>query len=174
MTLSQRAYISSIIVHFHLKSAPPTLTPMDVGTHLVQVEGNEGTKHPSPYKEIIGSLMYAATATQPDITFMISALAQFSQKPVKPHWEATKCIVRDLKGTRDLEFTYSANSNGTIRYTDADHTSQYHQHSIMGYAFLINGGVVSWSLKKQPLVALSTTKVEYIAAAHATKVALWL
>ena len=126
MTLSQRAYISSIIVHFHLKSAPPTLTPMDVGTHLVQVEGNEGTKHPSPYKEIIGSLMYVATATRLDIAFTVLALAQFSQKPARQHWEATKRVVRYLKGMRDLELTYGVNSDGIVGYTDTDHTSQYH------------------------------------------------
>ena len=42
------------------------------------------------------------------------------------------------------------------------------------YAFIINGGAVSWSAKKQELVTLSTTESEYVGAVHATKEALWL
>jgi hypothetical protein len=33
---------------------------------------------------------------------------------------------------------------------------------------------ISWSSKKQPSVALSSTKAEYIASTHATKEAIWL
>ena len=141
---------------------------------LVQAENDTSTGAHVPYKEIIGSLMYVATATQPDIAFAVSALAQFAQDPARPHWEAAKCVIRYLKGTRHLELIYGATNTGIFRYTDADHASQYHQHSILGYAFLINGGVVSWSSKKQSIVALSMTEVEYVAATHAAKEALWL
>ena len=39
---------------------------------------------------------------------------------------------------------------------------------------MVDGGTVSWSSKKQPIVALSTTKAEYIAATHTAKEALWI
>ena len=48
------------------------------------------------------------------------------------------------------------------------------RHAITGYAFLIDGGAVSWSFKHQEIVSLSTTKSEYVAATHGMKEALWL
>ena len=46
--------------------------------------------------------------------------------------------------------------------------------STSGYVFNLFGGAVSWMSKKQSVVALSTTKVEYVAATHASKEAVWL
>lgn len=48
------------------------------------------------------------------------------------------------------------------------------RRSTSGYAFMINGGAVSWSAKKQEIVTLSTTESEYVGAVHASKEALWL
>ena len=48
------------------------------------------------------------------------------------------------------------------------------RHAMSGYAFIINGGAVSWSAKCQSIILLSTTESEYIAAAHTAKEALWL
>jgi hypothetical protein len=63
---------------------------------------------------------------------------------------------------------------GLEAFSDADWASQEHRHSISGYVFTIGGGAVSWSSKKQAIVALSTTEAEYIAATHAAKEALWI
>ena len=46
--------------------------------------------------------------------------------------------------------------------------------SVAGYAFLIDGGAVSWPSKKQEIVTLSTAESEYVAATHAAKEAIWL
>lgn len=52
--------------------------------------------------------------------------------------------------------------------------TQVHCHAMLGYTFLIDGGAVSWSLRKQELVILSTVEAEYIAAMHVAKEAIWL
>ncbi len=44
----------------------------------------------------------------------------------------------------------------------------------MGYAFLIDGGTVSWSSKRQEIISLSTTESKYIVATHRMKEGLWL
>ena len=59
-------------------------------------------------------------------------------------------------------------------FGDADGNMAEDRHAISGYAFMINGGAVSWSAKRQEIITLSTTESEYMAATHATKEALWI
>jgi hypothetical protein len=53
-------------------------------------------------------------------------------------------------------------------------TQEEDRRAITRYAFLIDGGTVSWTSKQQELIVLSTTEGEYVAATHAAKEALWL
>ena len=51
-----------------------------------------------------------------------------------------------------------------IGYSDADWGSDLDEcKSTFGYAFLLNNGVITWSSKKQPCIALSTMEAEYVA-----------
>ena len=59
-------------------------------------------------------------------------------------------------------------------YTDADWASQKDQHSISGYVFYLGCGTITWSSKKQHIIALSSTKSKYIAQTHAAKEAIWI
>jgi hypothetical protein len=61
-----------------------------------------------------------------------------------------------------------------IGYTDADGSMGKDRKAISGYAFLIDGGAICWSSKKQEIVSLSTTESEYVAAMHGMQEALWL
>ena len=63
---------------------------------------------------------------------------------------------------------------GLVGYVDADGASQEHRQAISGYMFMVDGGAISWSSKKQELVTLSTTEAKYVATTHATKEAVWL
>jgi len=127
-----------------------------------------------PYREAIGSLMYAALSTHPDISFTLTCLSQYAQNPGKPHWEAIKCVFRYLKTTRDHKLTFGRDRTELIGYTDANHVTQEYCCSISGYTFVMDRGAVSWSMKKQPVIALSTTEAEYIATTHAAKEAAWI
>ena len=60
-------------------------------------------------------------------------------------------------------------------YVDADWGSNPNgRKSQSGYAFFICGEIISRASKKQPIIALSSTEAEYIAANLALQEAIWL
>ncbi|KAG6590645.1 RxLR effector candidate protein [Phytophthora cinnamomi] len=60
-------------------------------------------------------------------------------------------------------------------YSDADWAGDIEsRRSTSGYAFMMNGGCISWRSKKQRTVALSSTEAEYMALSEATQEAVWL
>ena len=83
-----------------------------------------------------------------------------------------KQVVHYLKGTANLWLSYGMTKMKLTGYTDADGSMAKDRHAISGYAFLIHGSTVSWSTKRQEIIALSTTKAEYVAITHAAKEAL--
>jgi len=179
ISLSQHAYIKSIITRFNFNDLKPLSIPIDPSVPLLKSQSSSKLEDIMkmknvPYREAVGSLMYAAMGTRPDIAFATSTVAQFSENPGWIHWEAVKRIFRYLLGTKKLELTYGGEQRGLTGYADADGSSQDHRRAISGYVFMIDGGAVSWSSKKQELVTLSTTEAEYVATTHAVKEALWL
>jgi hypothetical protein len=100
----------------------------------------------------VGSLMYAAVATRPDITFAISALITIPRKPGPSPLgsrQASFSLSRWHQNSRAHIWKRASRLHG---YTDADGASQEHRHAISGFAFLIDGGAVSWASRKQELV----------------------
>jgi hypothetical protein len=105
---------------------------------------------------------------------MLSRLSRFTTKPGLAHWEAIKRVFHYLKGTKDLWLLYGGKRENLIGYADADGNMAEDRHAISGYAFLLHGGAVSWTTKRQEIISLSTTESEYVAATYAAKEALWL
>lgn len=55
-----------------------------------------------PYKEALGSLMYAYLVTRMDLGCAVSTLSAFAENPGKSHWNALKRVLRYMKGTKDF------------------------------------------------------------------------
>jgi hypothetical protein len=108
--------------------------------------------------------MYASVATEPDIMFAVLMLSQFLENLGEAHWEAVKQVFRYLAGMHGTALTYGGERHNLEGFTDADGASQDHRQAISGHAFIIDGGAISWSSRKQELVTLSTVEAEYVAA----------
>ena len=126
------------------------------------------------YAELVGSLLYLSTTSRPDIAFAEGVLSRDMACPEENHMRAAKGVLRYLRGASRLGVAY-----GTYKplqgYVDADWAGDVDaRRSTTGFIFTLNGGPVSWASKRQSTVATSTAEAEYVAAAMATKKALWL
>ena len=70
--------------------------------------------------------------------------------------------------------TYSSTREELARFADANSNIVEDHHAILGYTFIINGSIVSWSAKCQEVITLSTIESKYVSAIHVAKEAIWL
>src|SRR5260370_20275366 len=115
--------------------------------------------------------------TQPNITYAIGTLSQYSANPGASHLTAINWLLQYLNATRDLKLVFDGNSHedDNSAYSGSDWAGDsFNHHSISGYVFKITGAAVAWSPKKQPSTALLSTEGEYMVLSHATKEAIWI
>ena len=174
--VGQQAYTESLLRKFGMEDAKPVATPVDTSTKLVKGKESDECADQQQYQSAVGSLLYLAMATRPDITFAVSKVAKFCTMPTKQHWTAVKRILRYLRSTADYGLVFTPHSSGDcVGYSDADWGGDLDDRkSTSGYLFQIGGGAVSWRSKKQTCVALSTAEAEYVALASAAQEAMWM
>ena len=129
-----------------------------------------------PYSSAVGSIMYAMVCTRLDISHAISVVSRYMANPGKEHWQATKWILRYLRGTANIGLVYdraSTDSGSVIGYVDSDFVGDLDKRkSLTGYVFTLSDSVIKATL--QSTVALSTTEAEYMVATEVVKEAIWL
>nr|GEY49264.1 putative ribonuclease H-like domain-containing protein [Tanacetum cinerariifolium] len=127
------------------------------------------------YRSVIGSLMYL-TASRPDIMFAVCACARHQVTPKECHLHAVKRIFRYLKGHPKLGLWYPKESPfDLVAYSDSDYSgATQDRKSTTGGCQFLGRRLISWQCKKQTIVATSTTKVEYVAAASCCGQVLWI
>ena len=106
----------------------PIATPLATGADLAridepltQAESEEMEK--TPYRSIVGSLMYALNGTRGELGYAVGILSRYLELPEKQHYTAAKRVLRYLKGTLDHGLIYNGNVDNAMRlvgYTDSD------------------------------------------------------
>ncbi|GAA0145518.1 transmembrane signal receptor [Lithospermum erythrorhizon] len=173
--ICQRRYAEGILKKFETDDCNHVNSPILPG---IKVGRNEEGKpvDETHFKQIVGSLMYL-TSTRPDLMFATSLINRYMSNPTELHLQVAKKILRYLKGTTQYGILYQKGSNGREleAYTDSDYAGDINDRkSTSGYVFKFSSGAVAWTSKKQPIVSLSTTEAEFIAAVVCTCQAIWM
>jgi hypothetical protein len=177
--LSQEKYCSDILKRFQMSDANPAHTPMEPNSHLSADDAPPLDKRDPEvvrnYQQCIGACMYLTCFTRLDCCFAVNQLARFMSNPGPTHIAAARRVLRYLAGTRSLGITYRRDGqddaiksvHGSLEHNtlsasaDADHAGAKDRRSVSGWALMLNGAAVTWSSKRQPVTAISSTESEF-------------
>lgn len=174
--INQSRYIDKIISETGLVEAKISNHPLDTGYWKLNTD-EQLLESNDDYRKIIGMLLYLTTHTRPDIAAAVSILSQRVQNPRVVDLNEAKRIVRYLKGTKDLNLMLSTSncSEKLYAYSDANWAEdKTDRKSNSGYYCSVNGGAISWSCRKQDVVAMSSTEAEFIALSETCKEMNWI
>jgi hypothetical protein len=220
MYIDQYTYVKEKLKQFNMSECRELSTPESLqrlSKITAEVGRSSGEVNPHQYREIVGSLMYAAMSTRPDIAHSTNILSRFMVNPDNNHLVAAKRVLRYLKGASNYGLVYrgshelgvgdennhsitnkiitgdmvnisrseleqkKAGNNSYMRplevlaYCDADWGGDLlDRKSTTGYCIFINNNLVSWNVKKQPTVALSTAEAELMSIVEVIKEVIWV
>jgi hypothetical protein len=168
ITLSQSQYVENILCRYGLQQMKPQTTPAQPGDHLEVVEETDQRLTADEkylYQQLVGSLLYIAICTRPDIADAVRNVATQTSEPTTKHLTAAKRILRYLKHTQDTNLTYQRESkNQIVGYVDASWGENKNtRKSTTGFVFCYARGAIAWKSKTQPTIALSSCEAEYMA-----------
>ena len=183
LSFHQPTYIDKMLERFNMTNCTPVDTPLDPSLPLRSAGPDDVVlDDPTLYQEIVGSLIYLATYSRPDIAYASGKLSQFMSNPTATHLKAARRVLRYIKGQRDRRIWYfptgeefSASDGDVFGYADASYMNDLDtSRSHSGYCFVKYNGLITWESKRQPVVTTSTMESEYLAMAPAAKEAVFL
>ena len=119
--LNQKQYILTLAKKFGTTQCNPASKPLSSG--LEGLESNQKTSD-KPIQQLIGSFLYIANSTQPDILVAVSLLARYTNKPSELLWRYAKQVLKYLQSTCDESLIISDVSPARIEtFVDADFAS---------------------------------------------------
>ena len=179
--LVQERYARDVVKRFNMEGCKPVSTPLELGIQLdssqqpVDDEEKRAMEN-IPYRSAIGSLMYLATCTRPDLAAAVSELSKFNQNPGVTHWEGVKRVLRYLSGTVGEGLMYKRGAQVEVwGYSDSGHAGEREtSRGRSGYVFLSAGAAVSWRSSMMKLVTHSSCESEYVGLSEAGNEAVYL
>jgi hypothetical protein len=124
------------------------------------------------YQSVLGSLLYCATNTRPDVAYAVGYLGRAMSCPTPELLECARGVLRYLNTHKEIGLRYAPRDTGA--FSGMSDSSWEVRHSTSGSVFMFGEAAITWSSKKQPSVALSSCEAEIMAASEACKEALYL
>ncbi|XP_019418504.1 PREDICTED: uncharacterized protein LOC109329279 [Lupinus angustifolius] len=174
--MHQRRYITEVLERFKMQNCNHVLTPVEGSTK----SDHSLTKKPvdaTLFRQMVGCIGFVCH-NRSDIAYGAGVISKHMANSNQTHMTAAKRVMRYLKGTLHYGILFPnevENKLQLVGFSDSNWCGdKEYKRCTSGYTFFVHGAPISWSSKKQEVVALSTCEVEYIAACNATCQGLWL
>lgn len=179
--LCQDSYIENIAARFNLDqlNGHPT-TPISPESLIPNEEiADQASTH--LYQRKVGSIIYAAVITRPDIAKAATTLSTYLTNPSAAHMAAANRCIQYLYGTRQLGIQFNNrqlnsqldnDSSELAVYTDASFADNKDRKSSQGYLITLFGGPIAWKSGKQDTITTSSTEAELLALTAVAKEAI--
>ena len=175
ITIDQAAHIAGMLGDLPMRKVSTPVSP----SAMVEAQSNPGkatAEETLAYQTTIGQIIYPTTRTRPDVAFAASLWARFMSNPTPAHAREVSRVLRYFSKypSKALRYHRTPAGGALVGYADAAYDNQEGSKSTSGWVFMLAGGPVSWSSKRQSVVAHSSTEAEYYALGGAAREAAWL
>ncbi|KAG7000958.1 Retrovirus-related Pol polyprotein from transposon TNT [Fusarium oxysporum f. sp. conglutinans] len=126
------------------------------------------------YQRKVGSILYIAVNTRPDIAFAASRLARFLVNPGQEHQDAADRVIHYLSHTRHRALRFGGPGGLTVASDASFADNTLDRKSSQAYTIRLFDGLIGWRASKQNTVTTSTTEAELLALAQAAKESLYV
>ena len=176
ISIVQSKYVTSILDDMRMSNCQGVTVPHDPAVDLSTDDGDDCDAD-FPYRSLIGSLLYIATHTRPDISVVVSMLASHVEAPKKKHQVGLIKLMKYLKSTSSYGLKLKPRSSTSLSaYVDANWAGERGscRRSRTGIIIYYGNAVIHYSTSLQRCVTLSSTEAEFVAMSECTKLLLWL
>ncbi|KAL1952629.1 hypothetical protein VTO42DRAFT_4592 [Malbranchea cinnamomea] len=181
LKLKAKYEIRDLVKQYGLSTGSHVYSPLswDASAYKPFCDGVAMKTEIKSFQACVGSLIYPAFMTCPDIAHAASLLARFMQNPSPFHSAEADRVICYLRDSKDLSLVYdssiSMNSLASFKaYSDAAYADDPTTRcSSEGYLFSLFGGPVDWKAARQSTIMISTTEAELLALSHAAKELYW-
>ena len=169
--LSQTSYVDKIS-----KLVDKSDIRHDTPMANVELKPHKGIATPAEinkYQRKIGSLLFAAVTTRPDVAFATSRLARFLTIPGAHHHAAADRVLLYLQSTRARSLELGGGNSLEVASDASFADNTLDRKSSQGYTIKLYGGLIAWRANKQDTVTTSTTEAELLALSQVAKEAIF-
>ncbi|CAI7834692.1 unnamed protein product [Closterium sp. NIES-54] len=112
LKLHQEKFIKELGEKYGIENERKVATPLPAEFKLVKAAEDEGVeaKEQQQFQSLVGSLLYAAVHTRPDISFSVGQLARVVQNPSEEQVDAAERVVKYLNSHPSIGVQYSASA----------------------------------------------------------------
>ncbi|RKK06490.1 hypothetical protein BFJ65_g18687 [Fusarium oxysporum f. sp. cepae] len=179
--ICQDGYINKLGVKFGIDQSMRTATPLTSSYRPQPFEGQATIQQITEMQEKVGSILYAAVVSRPDISYAASQLSQHAMNPSPEHLRYANRVLSYLQTTQyyAIEFSGSVDNATEVEPGDDEVLQQSSdasfaddpetRKSTQGYLMKLFSGAIMWQSSKQKTVTTSTTEAELLSLSHTAR-----